>query len=206
LGDPGDGPAAGVYALVFLDAGRAQDAERYAGMALRHNPDSIDGLTVCATLRLWHADGDAAERVFQGIIARAPATGRAWIGLGATALLRQDLTEAVRCLTRGVELMPAHAGSRQILGWTYLVRGDLDAAERVFREGIELDRNFGEAHGALASLFALRGQRSESEEEIRIADRLDRAGFAKRSWLERPPTRARRAPWCIERCGVYYPA
>ncbi len=175
-----DGGVAGVYALAYLDGGRAADAARFASLALAANADSIDGLTVRGTLALANMDTTEAEELFRRVLALAPDTGRAWIGQGTVALLAEDLPRARDCLERGVKAMPSHVGSWHVLGWTHLVAGDLAAAERIFRHALTLDRNFGETHGALASVHALCGRVSDARAEIALAERLDRNGLAAR--------------------------
>jgi tetratricopeptide (TPR) repeat protein len=175
-----DGALAGVYALVYLDASRAMEAARFADRALAASPDSVDGLVVAATLKLARLDTAAAERGFRHALEVNSDTGRAWVGLGTIALLRQDLIHAAEYLERGVAAMPTHVGSWQVLGWTYLLAGNLDAAESVFQRALSMDRNFAEAHGSIASLYALRGRVAEAEAEVQIAERLDRDGLAAR--------------------------
>jgi tetratricopeptide (TPR) repeat protein len=175
-----DAAVAGVFSLAYLDASRTAEAARYAAHALAKNPASIDALTVQATLKLAKLDTDAAAGQFRSVLELAPENGRAWVGLGAIALLSPDLPEALKCLERGVAAMPAHVGSWQVLGWTYLVSGNLDAAERTFQRALEMDPNFAEAHGSMASIHALRGRTARAQREIDIADRLDRDGLAAR--------------------------
>jgi tetratricopeptide (TPR) repeat protein len=175
-----DGATAGVYALAYLDAGRASDAGQFADLALASNAGSIDGLIVRATLALLEMNDGTAAPLFQQVLEKAPDNGRAWIGLGSIALLRQDLPRAIQLLGHGVEVMPNHVGSWHVLGWSHLVSGNLDEAERVFRHALELERNFAETHGALATVHALRGRIAEAKSEIALAERLDRTGLAAR--------------------------
>jgi Flp pilus assembly protein TadD len=175
-----DGAIAGVYALVYLDEGQAARAARYARNALAANPDSIEGLTVEATLKLAKLETASAEQQFRRALTLMPNNGRAWVGLGAIALLAQDLPRASECLERGVAVMPSHVGSWQVLGWTYLLEGNLDAAERMFAHALEMDRNFAEAHGSMASIHAMRGRAAEARNEIKVAERLDPKGLAAR--------------------------
>jgi tetratricopeptide (TPR) repeat protein len=175
-----DGAVAGVYALAYLDAGRAADAERAAFQALAKNPDSVDGLSVRGALALSNMDSPTAETSFRRVLELTPENGRAWIGLGTIALLAGDLGGAKDRLERGVAAMPRHVGSWHVLGWTHLVAGDLDSAERVFEHALELERNFAETHGALAAVHAMRGRAAEARKEIAIADRLNREGLAAR--------------------------
>jgi Flp pilus assembly protein TadD len=169
----GDGDLAAVYALIYLDAGRADEAARWTRQALALNPHNVDALTVEGTLATASGALDTANECFQRVLQRAPDTGRAWIGLGSTALLRRDLPDALEKLRRAVELMPTHVGSWHVLGWTYLLSGDLDGAEGAFQRTLELNRNFAESHGSLAAIAALRGDRATAERNMEVAQRLD---------------------------------
>jgi tetratricopeptide (TPR) repeat protein len=160
---------AGVYALAYLDANQPSKAARWMGKALSANPDSIDGLTVQATLNAARMLTAHAKEQFERVLELAPNNGRAWIGLGAIALLSRDLPRARELLTRGVELMPRHVGSWHVLAWVNLLSGDLDAAQRIFEQSLELDRNFAETHGGLASVAALRGETAAAERGIKVA-------------------------------------
>jgi len=166
---------AGVYALAYLDANLPSKAARWMGKALAGNPDSVDGLTVQATLNAARMLTAHAKEQFERVLQLSPNNGRAWIGLGTLALLSRDLPRAKELLTRGLELMPTHVGSWHVLAWTQILAGDLPAAEHTFRHALELDRNFAESHGGLASIAALKGDRELAERGIDVALRLDPA-------------------------------
>jgi len=177
---PEDSGAAlpGVYALLYIDADQPGPASKWAARALAANPNSIDGLTAQATLdQVAMKVADARER-YDRVLELAPATGRAWVGLGTLALLDQDFARARELLTRGVQFMPNHAGSWLVLAWTHLFANQLDEAERTLERALEVDRNFAETHGALASVRALRGDRAGAEREIEVAQRLDPEGLS----------------------------
>jgi len=173
-----DAGAAGVYALLYLDAGLSAKAQQWAARTLKANPGSVDGMVVQATLRMAAMDTQGAQKQFEEVLLVAPANARAWIGIGTLALLEQDFERAKTQLTRGVELMPGHVGSWHILGWTHLLSSDLQAAEAAFQRALALDRNFAETHGGLASIAALRGERAAAEQAIDIALRLDKDSLA----------------------------
>jgi tetratricopeptide (TPR) repeat protein len=168
-----DSVLAGIYALVYLDYEEAAKAGEWAARALAGNARSIDGLVVDGTLNIARANLDKAHQQFDTVLEIAPATARAFIGLGTLALLENDLPRARAHLQRGVELMPGHVGSWQVLAWAHLLSNDLDAAESALRSALEVDRNFAETHGGLASIAALRGQREEAQKLIEVALRLD---------------------------------
>jgi len=168
-----DAALAGAYALLFLDADDAARASRYAEIALRLNPKSIDGRVVQGTLLAARLRTEQAKSMLESVVAEAPQTARAWVGLGSLAMLAQDLASARSLFTRGVELMPRHVGSWHALGWTQLMQNDLPAAQATFEHALELDRNFAETHGALAAIAATKGERESAERLIEVALRLD---------------------------------
>lgn len=168
-----DAALAGAYALVFLDVDDSTRAARWAETALRLNPKSIDGRVVQAILLASRLRTDEAKSMLESVVADAPQTARAWIGLGSLAMLAQDLASARSLLTRGVELMPRHVGSWHALGWTQYLQNDLPGARATFEHAMDLDRNFAETHGALAAIAATQGERESAEHLIEVALRLD---------------------------------
>jgi tetratricopeptide (TPR) repeat protein len=168
-----DAPLAGAYALVFLDTDDAVRAARWAATAVRLYPKSIDGRVVQGMLLATRLRTDEAKSVLESVVADAPQTARAWIGLGSIAMLAQDVPSAQSHFSRGVELMPGHVGSWHALGWTQYLQDDLQAAQATFEHAMELDRNFAETHGALASVAASKGERESAERFIEVALRLD---------------------------------
>lgn len=176
---PGCGAALpGVYALLYIDASQPKPAWRWAAAALAADPDCVEGLVAQATLHAAEMKVSRARQGYARALEVAPATGRAWVGLGMLALLEQDFTGAKEQLTRGLEAMPGHVGSWLVLAWAHLIVNELDDAERVLRHALELDRNFAETHGTLASVLAMRGDREGAEREVELAQRLDPEGLS----------------------------
>lgn len=168
-----DPALAGVYALVYLDSNLSSRAAKWAARAVDGNPDSVDGLTVQATLNAAKMHVAHAREQYERVAELAPNNGRAWVGLGTLALLSRDLPRAKSLLARGLQAMPRHVGSWHVLAWAQLLSGEIDEAEKTFNRSLELDRNFAETHGGLASVAALRGDRAAAEHGIEVALRLD---------------------------------
>jgi len=168
-----DGPLAGVLALLHLDAERAGPAAKWARIALKFNPDSVDGLTVQATLHIAQLRVQDAEREFDRALQLAPHSGRAWLGLGTLALLDGDLPRAKELFQSAAKYLGGHVGTHHMLAWTEFAAGDYDSAQRAFEHALELNRNFGETHGGLATLAAARGDATAARKSIEIAERLD---------------------------------
>jgi tetratricopeptide (TPR) repeat protein len=169
-----DAALAGAYALVYLDRSRPDLAAQWAKAALALDSQCVDALTVQGTLSMASAETEVARASFESVLAVAPGTGRAWVGLGSIALLQQDFSQAVERLEHGVQLMPGHTGSWHVLAWAHLLAGDLQGAERAFQKALALDRNFAETHGGLAAVAALRGNRDAAQQALETALRLDR--------------------------------
>jgi Tfp pilus assembly protein PilF len=168
-----DAALAGVYALAHLDANLPQSAAKWATTALAADPNSIDGLTVQATLDVSRMHVAHARERFERVLQLSPENGRAWVGLGTLALLDRNLPRARDLLTRGVELMPTHVGSWLVLAWVHLFSRELDSAEQVLQKAAKIDRNFSEVQGALAAVAALRGDVQGAQRGIEVALRLD---------------------------------
>jgi len=168
-----DPALAGAYGLAYLDANQPQSAAKWAMRALAADSNSIDGLTVQATLDVSRMHVAHARERFERVLQLSPENGRAWVGLGTLALLERDLPQARELLRRGVELMPTHVGSWLVLAWVHLLSNELDSAEQVLRTAARLDRNFSEVQGGLAAVAALRGDVPEAQRGIEVALRLD---------------------------------
>jgi tetratricopeptide (TPR) repeat protein len=168
-----DAGLAGAYAILFLDADDMARAAQWSKKALSLDPRSIEGRLTEATLLTARMQTDRAKQMFEDVVNDAPASGRAWIGLGTLALLDQQFDAAKRLLTRGLQDMPGHVGSWHALAWTQMLSGELDAADGSFQKALELDRNFSETHGGLASIAALRGDEERARHEMTVALKLD---------------------------------
>jgi Tfp pilus assembly protein PilF len=173
-----NGGLAGVFAMAYLDSNDAPKAAKFATVALQHNPDSIDGLIVSATLAASEMEVEKATQQYARAVQLAPRNGRGWLGLGLMAFQHMEFPAAREFLQRGLETLPDHVGSWLALGWSHLVTGEVDAAEKYFNHALELDRNFAESHGAVAAIYAMRGDRAAAERHIEIAERLDRTGLS----------------------------
>lgn len=171
----GDAAFYGVASAIFFDADQLDEAARCSQAALAGGRAPLEALVVGGSLALAQgsAGGGEASALFEQALARNPAEGRAWSGLGLASLLRQDLATAQEQLEQAVHYLPEHIGSWHVLGWCKIFRQDLAGAEAVFRHALALDRNFGDSHGGLGVVQALLGQKAEAEGSIERALRLD---------------------------------
>ncbi|MTV41470.1 tetratricopeptide repeat protein [Duganella radicis] len=173
--------------LVCLDAERLEQAEQLsdAAMTLRtQGADAsavpLEALVTAGSLALARADGDAATSRFQQVLARNPAEGRSWSGLGTASLLKRDNDAAQQQLEQAVKYMPGHIGSWHLLAWSRIFAGRLDKAQAAFQQALDLDRNFGDSHGGMAVVQAMQGAREQAQASIDRALGLDRDSLSAR--------------------------
>lgn len=170
----------GVRALLWLDIGDTARASEQAGLALKADPDQHEAGLVRGTLALWSQRVQESVDAFERVLAKHPHSGRAWLGLGQSVMLRGDVPAARSLLERASVDMPDHIGTWHALAWCQLLEGDLAGAKHSFDKAFALDRTFGETHGGFALVHALRCERKEAEESIKRAMRLDPQGRAAR--------------------------
>ncbi len=163
----------GAVSMLYFDAGQADEAARLSALALAQDARPNDALVVSASLALGRTEVDGAVALFNEVLAKNPAEGRSWAGLGLASLFKRDLNAAAGFLEKALTYMPEHVGTWHTLGWCKIVAQDLPGARAVFVRALELDRNFGDSHGGLAVVDALRGDRALAEEGIRRALGLD---------------------------------
>jgi len=173
-------PAAGVAALVALDANDLPTALLWADHALGAHGGPSEALVARASVALVRQEVALARTLLGNALQHNPADGRVLSALGFADLLERRLPDARSRLTSAVQAIPHHVGTWHALGWTCLLQGDLDAALQAFRHAVDLDRNFAESHGGLAVVLAVRNEREAAAESIRRAMGLDRENLSGR--------------------------
>ena len=177
---PEDAEALGVAALIHLDASHPDRARETAEHALKQNADNLGALMTLGSLALNQENQAAANDYFTRATKRHPASGRAWSGMGLTAMFGLDLDRALEDLQRAVHHMPEHIGTWHSLGWCQILKRDFAGAQQSFDRAMALDRNFGETHGGLAVVHVLQGKTELAEGEVKRALRLDPKCFSGR--------------------------
>jgi len=92
------------------------------------------------------------------------------------------LDEALRLISRAVELEPTSGAYLDSLGWVYFRLGDLARAEKYLREAARLEPHDPTVHEHLGDLHALRGEREEAAAAYRraLGMRVEEAGQRER--------------------------
>jgi tetratricopeptide (TPR) repeat protein len=164
-------------ALLHMDNGDFETADRLARNVLATDPDNVDANVVAGTAALQAQEIEQALRFLSVSLEGEPDNPRAWLGIGLVRMYEQDLPGAIDAFKQALDYTPRNAGIWVTLGWAYIGHGDLEQSEQAFRHATELDRSFGEAHGGLAVVYALAKRGDEAREEIKRARGLNKAGF-----------------------------
>ena len=132
-----------LYATAQRQTGDLAGAEETARRLRTAAPDDPRGMYVLAQVLEARRDFDGAERSLREILARDPADATALNYLGYMLAERgQRLEEAVRFVTRALELDPDNPSYLDSLGWAQFKRGDLTPAEQnLTRAAAALPRN-----------------------------------------------------------------
>lgn len=178
-----DAQAAGIAALIAIDASDLAAAQRWSelslgsGTAQERPPEAF---TTKASLALARRDAATASKFADAALERHPGDGRAWSTRGFAFLLSGELGQAFQAFRRSLAVMGQHIGTWHGLGWTQLLQGDLAGAQESFETALGLDRNFAESHGGLAVALAMQERQGEAREHAELALRLDRANLSGR--------------------------
>jgi tetratricopeptide (TPR) repeat protein len=177
---PQDAAAAGMVALLCVDAADWTEARRWSSRAQQAGATSLDALLAAGTLALVDEKEDAAEQSFARVLEQRPGNGRALAGLGTVAMLRLDLAAARRHFEAAARDMPSQVPLLNGLAYCQMLAGDFPAAQETLQRAMAVDRTIAETHGASGVLAALQGKWDEAETHARRARGLDPASFGGR--------------------------
>lgn len=109
-----------------------------------------------------NGDYRSAESIWRDTIAKRPANGRAYIGLG-NALVRQGRwARAVTAYTEALQLKPNDDTIHNNLGVALYEQGQLDEAKKEYTEALRLDPSGSDAHNNLGVVLIQQGHDAEA--------------------------------------------
>src|SRR5712691_9268680 len=91
-----------------------------------------------------------AITVFQGIIAKAPRNGEAWVWLGRSYANVDRREEAITAFKRAIDLAPGYAETYVLLGLEYDALGRTEEEIEVLKQALEVNRMYVDAYDYLA--------------------------------------------------------
>ena len=113
-------------ALLQMDNGDFETADRLARNVLASDPDNVDANVVAGTAALQAQQIDEALRFLNVSLEREPDNPRAWLGVGLVRMYEQDFPGAIDAFKQALDYTPRNAGIWVTLGWAYIAHGDLD--------------------------------------------------------------------------------
>ena len=177
---PGDAAAAGMLALLYLDAADFAESRRWSEKALALQPLNLDALLASGSVALGDEDEVRATEIFERAAKASPKNGRAWLGLGLAQMMKFDVAGARQHFEQALANMPEHIGTWHALAWAQIMAQDFAGAQASFERAMAIDHNFGETHGGLGALAAFQGRWEEARQHAKRALALDPQSFSGR--------------------------
>src|SRR5205814_8262642 len=140
---------------------------------------SLGAAHTSLALALSHYEWDfpGAEREHREAIRLSPGDARARYFYGLHVMLMGRLTEAMRELTRALELDPLSKQVLSALAYVHYYAGNYEDALRECRRTIALDSTYFEIYGCLGLTQIAMGNRDEAIAAFDEADRLTGRAF-----------------------------
>ncbi len=116
---------------IYAHLGSDAEATRIFEDEVRRNPDNDQPYLSLALIDLRAGNLDGGRRTLLRGLARIPASGKLYWGLGLTSVLEGNSIEATKQLERAVDLLPEWPGGYSTLGVFYFETGQIAKAKEV---------------------------------------------------------------------------
>ncbi|KZV88049.1 TPR-like protein [Exidia glandulosa HHB12029] len=137
--------------------------------ALRHNTNSVHGLTACANiLRIKEKYAQAVE-YYQRALQLQPENGEIWSSLGRCYLMQDQLQKAYSAYQQALYFLPAPKEDPKLwygIGILYDRYGSLEHAEEAFCAVLQMDKNFEKTNEILFRLGIIYKQQGKYRESL----------------------------------------
>jgi serine/threonine-protein kinase len=126
-----------LFALADLEYrnGEIAPARRHLETLLERSPDNLWGLQKLAEVELMAGDLDRAERIYRGLVQRAPLRSN-YTNLGLARFLNGRADEAVAAYRKALEIDPGHVTVTINLADAELSRGRLEEARALYAQAL----------------------------------------------------------------------
>ncbi|KIY63249.1 TPR-like protein [Cylindrobasidium torrendii FP15055 ss-10] len=145
--------------------------------ALRHNPNSLSGLTQVAGIARIKENYPKAVEYFQRVLdsPNQEDNGEVWSALGHCFLMQDDLQKAYSAYQQALYLLPNPKEDPKLwygIGILYDRYGSLDHAEEAFSSVLRMDSDFDKANEILFRLGIIYKQQTKYDESLKCFDRI----------------------------------
>jgi tetratricopeptide (TPR) repeat protein len=157
----------------LLRVGRAGEGLRYADIAVRLEPELLDGWINLGVIRRRLGDLPGAEEAYRRALEADHEAPITYQNLAALYSHQGNYTAAKEVLALADQRSNRNPYTYLDLGDFSLRQGDLDAAERFYRRALRLDSKLVEAHAAMGLYAVEAGEMGLARRSLRKARRLD---------------------------------
>lgn len=166
------------YAAPFVTAGvchlhlcNAQEAIRYADMALARDPKAAMPYYLRAQAKYREFDLDGAKRDANEAIVLSPGTTEPIVLLAAIAIMQCDYWEALQMCEKALKINCTCAFAMRLKAWTFFNMSRYIDAQKCCEMALECARTTEETGATLSSLAAIQLRRGLIEESKYLIDR-----------------------------------
>jgi tetratricopeptide (TPR) repeat protein len=157
----------------LLRAGRGGEAVRYADIAVKLEPDLLDGWINLGVIRRRLGDLPGAEAAYRRALEADPQAPVTYQNLAALYSHQGDYEAARDVLALADQRDNKNPFTYLDLGDFSLRQGDLEAAERFYRRALRLDPRLVEAHAAMGLYAVEAGEIDLARRSLKKARRID---------------------------------
>ncbi|CAL1697020.1 unnamed protein product [Somion occarium] len=143
--------------------------------ALRHNPESLSGLTQVAGIARIKENYPKAVEYFCRVLKVQQENGEVWSALGHCYLMQDDLQRAYQAYQQALYYLPNPKDDPKLwygIGILYDRYGSLDHAEEAFSSVLRMDKDFDKANEILFRLGIIYKQQGKYNESLECFDRI----------------------------------
>ncbi len=132
--------------LLFEEWGRIDEALKEYEAALAKAPNDPDVMLRVGCARVAAGAGGPAEEILRKVQSSRTQPAEASHCLGRALMLKDDMAEAIRLLTRAVEIAPRRAEYHMYLGWALNESNKVAEAEAELKKALDLDQGLADAY------------------------------------------------------------
>lgn len=140
-------------ALVYIQAGRKDDALALCEEILEIRPGHVEALIIAGSIRQSMGDIEAARTLYERVIENAPDRKNIYLVLGRLYFQDDLHADAVNVFQRLVERFPDAYVGYYYLGMAFAGSGDKDRAIAAFSRAVEIEPGFAEARFELINIY-----------------------------------------------------
>ena len=154
-------------AAAWLAGARYEEAERFAGHVIAHDPHQVRALVIAASALDGLGRSTAAKRRIDEALDVDPTSSPALVALASWQLRRADVKSAYETLRQAVAHNPQSTDAWTAFAITAWRLGDTAAAEAAFKRVMAIDAGTASSRRQLASFYVQTGRAALAEPYLR---------------------------------------